>query len=94
VLTRRHGIERLRWWVGFGITFWAANLPPFTALFFILDFETFVKVSALYIADISIVALSLGCGSWYQSLRVEQHQQDDADVQEVLDVVTAQEADE
>lgn len=92
MLTRRRGIERLRWWVGFGFWFWLANLPPFTALFFVLGFETFVKVSALYIADISIIALSLACGSWYQSLRVEQHQQDDADVQDVLDVVTTESA--
>lgn len=80
-------LARLRWLVGFGFWFWLANLPPFTALYFLLGYETFLKVSALYIADISIIALSLACGAWYQALRVEQHQADDADVSQVLNAV-------
>jgi hypothetical protein len=78
---------RLKWWVGFGFWFWLANLPPFSALFLILDFEMFVKLSALYIGDLSIIALSLACGAWWQGLVVSEHQQKDADVQEVLDAV-------
>lgn len=80
-------LSRLRWWTGFGIFFWLANLPPFTAAYFLLDYETFVKLSLLYLGWVSIIALVLACGSWWQSLRVEQHQADDADVSEVLDAV-------
>jgi hypothetical protein len=73
------------------VIFWTANLPPFVVAFFVLDYETFVRVSLLYLGLVSIIALIAAFGSWWQSLRIEEHQQDDADVREVLDVVTKDE---
>lgn len=37
--------------------FWAAQVPPAIALYFVLDFETFVKVFTLYTAVLSQLAL-------------------------------------
>lgn len=85
-------LAHLRTFCGWMVIFWTANLPPFVAAFFVLDYETFVRLSLLYLGLVSIIALIAAFGSWWQALRVEEHQQDDADVQDVLDVVTTDSA--
>jgi predicted ferric reductase len=35
-------------------------LPPVNLLFFVLDFETYVKIMTLLTANLSVIALSLG----------------------------------
>lgn len=77
----------LRKLCGWMVIFWTANLPPFTAAYFLMDRMAFIAFSLLYLGEISIIALIAAFGSWYQSLRVEEHQVEDADVQEVLDEV-------
>lgn len=69
------------------VWFWTANIPPFVAAYFLLDTEQFVRLSLLYLGLVSIIALIAAFGSWWQSLRVEERQESDADVQEVLDEV-------
>lgn len=81
-------IVKLRRFCGWMVIFWTANIPPFVALFVVLDADAFVSFSLLYLGLVSIIALIAAFGSWWQSLRIEEHQQEDADVQEVLDAVT------
>lgn len=77
--------RRLSRVVGWALVFFVLNIPPFTILYFVLAYEAFVKFSLLYLGEISILAMVAGLGSWWQSLQVQEHQEADADVQEVLD---------
>lgn len=83
-------IPRLRSLCGWMVVFWTCNIPPFTLAFFVLKQDMFVKLSLLYLGEVSIIALVAAFGSWWQSLRIEEHQQDDADVSEVLEAVKEQ----
>lgn len=63
--------------------FWIAMIP-------ISIWTGWVK-SITYVSALSLWALVSGHWSTWQASRVEVHQQEDADVQEVLDVVKGQE---
>lgn len=73
--------------LGISVIFFIANIPPFVLAFLLMSPKAFTAFSLLYLGLISILAMVAGCGSWWQSLQVQIHQEDDADVQEVLDEV-------
>lgn len=73
--------------IGWATVFFALNLVPFTAAFFVMGHDTFVWFSLLYLGEISILAMVAGCGSWWQAARIESAQAADADVQQVVDIL-------
>jgi hypothetical protein len=78
---------RLSTIVGWALIFFVLNIPPFTWLFFVLPPDQFTAFSLLYLGLISITAMIAALGAWWQALQVQVHQEDDADVQEVLDAI-------
>lgn len=67
--------------------FWIANLPPFIVAFFLMPTETFARFTLLYLGIATIVTAAIGGLGGWQTAKVEAHQAEDADVQEVLDAV-------
>lgn len=43
--------------------------------------------STTFVSDLSLIALILSSGAWWQAAKVAQGQADDADVQDVLDAI-------
>lgn len=67
--------------------FWILNIPPFVFAYIVLNDQAFTSFSLLYLGIITIITAALGALSSLVAEQVAQKQVEDADVQEVLDVV-------
>lgn len=78
-------LRRINGWL---TVFWMLNFPPIILLYLTLSSKSFAAFCLLYLALVSIWANVAGHASGWQSARVEVNQAEDANVQDVVDIIT------